>query len=61
MNNAVSYTCDFNDEIKRNGSKCYDIDECKDGDKCGDNSKFVNLKGSFMCNCLKGFKMNDDG
>ena len=35
-----------------------DLDECKTGkNNCPKNSKCQNTIGSFLCNCIKGYKM----
>lgn len=38
------------------GEICTDINECEDPSVCPDKADCYNMEGSFMCNCLPGYK-----
>ena len=38
-----------------------DIDECTNSSACGQNQLCVDTIGSFMCNCIEGFTLTQDG
>lgn len=47
---------------RQDGTGCTDINECEDPKKCASVSELcVNLKGSYRCDCAKGFMPRPDG
>jgi hypothetical protein len=41
------------------GDKCLDVDECDDGSNGGCVQLCVNKPGAFMCDCLKGYRVQE--
>ncbi len=54
-----SYQCECKDGYKRQGDRCQDVDECREG-FCK-NGRCRNRVGSFDCQCNPGFHLSRDG
>ncbi|XP_072291030.1 fibulin-1 isoform X1 [Eucyclogobius newberryi] len=65
INTPGSYTCQRNSvncgrgyHLNEDGTRCIDIDECKNPDKVCEGHSCVNLVGSYRCECEAGYVFN---
>lgn len=56
-----SKECVCADGFENKDGVCVDIDECADGNTCGENEDCTNTRGNFKCSCKEGTKKGQDG
>lgn len=50
-------SCGVGLEYDHKTKSCFDIDECVKSKPCDTNSKCVNIRGSFLCQCNAGYEL----
>ncbi|GFR76121.1 latent-transforming growth factor beta-binding protein 4 [Elysia marginata] len=59
----IAFTCTECPTGYRNdtGGQCADVNECQEGNPCGDVATCQNTIGSFICNCNSGYRKDNNG